>query len=307
MNKPLVSVIVPTHNRGNFIRDTIESVLSQTYQNWELIIIDDGSTDNTQDIVKNFSSKKIKYIHLNHVGRSSARNHGLKLSKGEFIAYLDSDDVFLPTKLEKQVCLMVKNPQTAMVYTSALIINDDGNFFPMLYSAPISGQIYKKVGMFIPVTILLPTVMIRKSIQDLVGGFDEELNRFEDTDMWRRVSRDFSIDAFSEPLVKVRTHSENQLSSLDPKQLYEDIKKYIKKVEHEDRNGNRWVVAKGSARLFLHYAISFYQFPHLRKWTVKSLIQAFLYHPCYTLVSLMTTLIILALNHWDLRDTNLLN
>lgn len=283
-NKSLVSIIVSTYNQAFFVADMIESVRSQTFSDWELIIIDDGSTDNTQQIVKPYISEKILYYKLKHTGRSYARNYGLKVMKGDFIAFLDSDDIFLPTKLEKQVKWLKENPSTAMVYTSALMIDDNGDFYPTTYNASNSGNIYEKVGMYLPVIITLPSVMVRKEIQDVVGGFDLELDRFEDTDMWRRISRDYKIDALSEPLIKVRTHSSNRLASLDPEKLYKDIIKYTQKVKHEDGKKHRFFVAKGSARLFLHYGFACSRVPGWKKWSNIMVSKAFLHQPFFTLV-----------------------
>jgi glycosyltransferase involved in cell wall biosynthesis len=280
---PTVSIIVPTYNRGSFITEMIESVISQTIQDWELIIIDDGSTDNTEHLVRPFLSDKVFYYQLPHKGRSYARNYGIRLSKGVFIAYLDSDDVFLPSKLEKQIKWLTEKPSIAMVYTSALAINDYGDYYPTVYLASDSGNIYEKVGMYLPVTITLPSVMIRKEIQDKIGGFDEELNRFEDTDMWRRISRDYPIDAMPEPLVKVRTHQGNRIDSLDPEILFLDLMKYIQKVIKEDGNNHRKFVSKGAARLLLQYKHAVSTVPGWSKWENKLLLKAFHYQPLFTL------------------------
>jgi glycosyltransferase involved in cell wall biosynthesis len=281
-SSPLVSIVVPTYNRGLFIAEMIESVCYQTYSNWELIIIDDGSTDNTEQIVKPYISEKIHYRRLAHVGRSYARNLGLNISKGSFIAYLDSDDLFLPTKIEKQIQWLLKNPSTAMVYTSALIIDDNGDYIPAVYYASASGNIYEKVALFVPVTITLPSVMIRREIQDVVGGFDEKLDRFEDTDMWRRVARDYIIDAMSEPLIKVRTHQGNRIEALDPAKLCSAVKKYVQKVKKDDGKEHRVIVAKGAARLFLHYRKAFLERPEWNEFSRDLLIEAYRHQPFYT-------------------------
>lgn len=288
--QPKVSIVVPTYNRGNFIQEMIESVISQTYDNWELIIVDDGSTDNTAEIITPYISKNIHYHSLEHTGRSFARNYGISKSTGEFIAYLDSDDVFLPTKIEKQVKWLIEHPDDAMVYASALLINDFGEYYPALYLAGCSGNIYKKVAMFLPVTITLPSVLIRKEIQDKVGGFDEELDRFEDTDMWRRVSRDYKISALVEPLIKVRTHQDNRLESLDPKKIFFDVQKYIHKVKKEDGKKYGSFVSKGSARLYFHYGVAFAQVTTWKVWTNRLFFASFKCHPVYFFYKLLISL-----------------
>lgn len=280
-HQPKVSIIVPTYNRSDYIIEMIESVVSQTYQNWELIIVDDGSTDDTKSIISPYISEKIRYFELEHIGRSYARNYGIKQSTGEFISYLDSDDVFLNTKTEKQVNWLLNHPDYAMVYASALRINDFGEYFPIMYLAERSGHIYKDVAMFIPVTITLPSVMIRKEIQEIIGGFDEELDRFEDTDMWRRVARDYKIGALIEPLIKVRTHQENRLEILDPEKTFFSVDKYIRKVKREDGKKYKSHVAKGSSRLYHYYAVAFFHVPHWKEWTKKLFLASFISHPIY--------------------------
>src|SRR3989338_9975584 len=115
VNNPLVSVVIPTYNGSRFIKETIQSVLDQTYTNIEAIIVDDGSKDNTPDIVKSINDSRIIYIRQENAGVSMARNNGINISKGEYIAFLDHDDVWLPCKLERQLLLFKENPVIAMV------------------------------------------------------------------------------------------------------------------------------------------------------------------------------------------------
>lgn len=102
MAEPLISVVIPTYNRAHYVCEAIDSVLAQTYKNIEIIAVDDGSTDNTKDIIQQYSSR-IKYIYQNNAGPSAARNNGIKQSNGDLIAFLDSDDIWLAEKLERQV------------------------------------------------------------------------------------------------------------------------------------------------------------------------------------------------------------
>ena len=128
MNKnPTVSVIIPTYNRAHLVDRAIQSVLNQTYKDFELIIVDDGSTDNTEDIIKEFQKKdeRIKYIrHEENRGGSAARNTGIKAAKGEYIAFLDSDDEWLPIKLGRQISEFTNKSKIALVYTGRIIIEE---------------------------------------------------------------------------------------------------------------------------------------------------------------------------------------
>ncbi|MGB3902114.1 MAG: glycosyltransferase family A protein, partial [Bacteroidales bacterium] len=114
----LVSIIIPVYNGEKYISDTIQSVIDQTYKNWELIIVDDGSTDNTAEIVKQFNDSRISYIKKNNTGVSDTRNVGAMISKGEILCFLDADDIWLPENLEKKVEKLITEPKGVLVYSS---------------------------------------------------------------------------------------------------------------------------------------------------------------------------------------------
>ncbi|MBI4683838.1 MAG: glycosyltransferase family 2 protein [Nitrospirae bacterium] len=123
----LVSVIIPTYNRADFLPQTIQSILNQTYQDWELIVVDDGSKDITEDIVDGFKAKdrKIEYFYQVNKGAGAARNSGIRKSSGNYIAFLDSDDEWLPEKLERQVDFMRNNPEYDFCYTADKVVSSD--------------------------------------------------------------------------------------------------------------------------------------------------------------------------------------
>ena len=127
MKNPLVSVIIPTYNRKHLLKEALGSVFSQTYKNLQVIVVDDGSTDNTQDIISDFKDKRITYIKQGHRGASSARNKGIENAKGEYTAFLDSDDRWLPTKIEKQMDVF-KNSKVnpGVVYCGIEYMDENG-------------------------------------------------------------------------------------------------------------------------------------------------------------------------------------
>ena len=194
---PTVSVIIPTYNRAHLIGRAIQSVLNQTYQDFEIIIIDDGSTDNTEDIVKEFQKKdkRIKYIrHEKNRGGSAARNTGIKAAKGEYIAFLDSDDEWLPIKLGRQISEFTNKSKIALVYTGRIII-EEGDRREQSKRYVIScrfGSVYKQLleGDFIGTC---SSVMVRADIFKQVEGFDEKLPSRQDWDLWLRIAKDHSI------------------------------------------------------------------------------------------------------------------
>ena len=256
LKSPRVSVIIPTYNRALFIRETIESVLTQTFSDFELIVIDDGSTDDTAEIVKMIRDVRLIYIYQINQGRSNARNHALRIAKGSYITFLDSDDVYLENKLAMQVAYLDNNVHVDMLYTSASCMNDAGEKIEHKYEATVSGHIYNEIAFFVPVTITLPTVMVRRTVFDVVGDFDENMHRFEDTDMWRRISKVYYIGALKEYTCKLRTHEDNSLLSQDPKQILLALDYYANKILSEDRKFGIVALRKGLANMYMYYALA---------------------------------------------------
>lgn len=135
MENQKVSVIIPTYNLARYINETVDSVLGQTYKNYEIIIVDDGSTDNTKEALSEYGGK-ITYIFQENQGVSAARNKGIKEAKGEYIAFLDADDLWLKDKLELQIGLMNSNPEVAMIFTDGESFNEEGLIKASLRHSP---------------------------------------------------------------------------------------------------------------------------------------------------------------------------
>ncbi len=258
---PIVSVIIPTYNREKFIGEAIQSVLDQTFRNFEIVVVDDGSTDQTGDVVRAFTSKKVRYIYQPNRGRSAARNHALGLAKGRYIAFLDSDDLYMPGKLAMQVDYLHAHPETGMVYTSAHCIDYSGNPLGEKYLASVSGWIYTSIAFFRPVTITLPTVMAKRELFEKAGGFDENMHRFEDTDMWRRISKLARIDAMPAFTCRLRTHKENSLAAQDPVQIVGALDYYVRKILAEDTDVGALVKRRGIGSLYYYYGRAFLTVP----------------------------------------------
>jgi glycosyltransferase involved in cell wall biosynthesis len=262
---PKITVIIPTYNRGAFICDAIDSVLSQTFQDFELIIVDDGSTDNTAVLISAYADSRLRYLTQENKGRSNARNRALAVAQGEYIAFLDSDDMYLPDKLRVQTSFMDSHPDVGMIYTSALCVDEEGRDLNFTYVASVSGYIYRYIAFFQPVTITLPTVMVRRAVFDRVGGFDEQMSRFEDTDMWRRISKLFRICAMPIETCKLRTHADNSLASQNPASILQAIAYYCTKIRREDSDQPLFVRLKGFAALYRYYGRAFQSVPGWEK------------------------------------------
>jgi len=204
-----ISVIIPTYNRGEVLERAIKSVLAQTYKNYELIVVDDGSTDNTHSILRKYKDK-IRFYSKLHGGVSSSRNFGLEKAEGTWVAFLDSDDYWLPEKLERQMEFLQKNPDILVVQTDEKWIRNGVPVNPMKKHRKYSGWIFEQC---LPLCIVSPSaVMIHQLVFNDVGVFDEDLPVCEDYDLWLRISLKYQIALLPEKLiVKTGGHSD-QLS-----------------------------------------------------------------------------------------------
>jgi glycosyltransferase involved in cell wall biosynthesis len=192
-----VSVIVPTYNRATQLQRAISSVLCQTYRQYEIIVVDDGSTDNTKEIVASLgATEQIRYFYQANRGRSAARNTGIRMAQGDFIAFLDSDDLFLPDKLQKQTEWMLRNSQFGFSYSRALWFDEITQILlaeAPVFNSKLEGRIYPALLSLTGTAITTPTVMTHASILREIGGFDENLHICEDLDLWRRIARHYPV------------------------------------------------------------------------------------------------------------------
>jgi glycosyltransferase involved in cell wall biosynthesis len=204
-----VSVIIPTYNRSSFLIQAVESVLDQSFRNFELLIIDDGSIDETKDILKRFG-ERINYIYQEHKGVSKARNLGIKLSKGRFISFLDSDDLWKKEKLARQIEVFNQNKELMICYTNEIWIRKGRFVNPKKKHQKYSGWIFDKC---LPLCIVsLSSAMIKREVFDEIGLFDEKLLACEDYDFWLRASRRYFFYFIEEPLIIKRGGHSDQLS-----------------------------------------------------------------------------------------------
>ncbi len=207
--QPFVSVIIPTFNRENFILASIDSVLQQTYRNFELIVVDDGSTDATQKMLQPVLSEII-LLKQPQRGPSAARNSGIRAASGTWISFLDSDDLWLPGKLERQVRFFPANPEAKISYTEEIWYRKGRRVNPAKKHLKYSGWIYRKM---LPLCIVSPSsVMIHREVFETVGLFDETLPACEDYDLWLRIGAKYPIYLISEPLIVKRNGHPGQQS-----------------------------------------------------------------------------------------------
>jgi glycosyltransferase involved in cell wall biosynthesis len=199
---PKVSVVIPTYNRARYLKRAIQSILDQTFQDFEIIVVDDGSTDETPETVKAFQDARIGYFrHDTNRQEARARNTGVRNSVGEYIAFLDDDDTWLPQKLAMQVNLLDKSPsKVGAVYCSALQVDGETGRVLFQWNAKKRGNIFRDLSeqnwIGIPSNIIL-----RRQCFDTLGLFDEQIEFGLDYDMWVRVAKAYEFDFLSEPLV----------------------------------------------------------------------------------------------------------
>lgn len=232
-NYPLVSVIIPVYNRENLIKKSIDSVLCQTYKNLEVIIIDDESTDNTGEVVKQINDERIKYYkNEKNLGPSGSRNKGIELSEGEFIAFQDSDDEWKMDKLEKQVILILNSPGSiAAVYCGMEFIdNQTGEKIGENLREVNFRENFTKGSYFL--TPSTQTVIIKRNVIKETGYFDERLFAQEDTELAIRISKKYDYAFVNESLVKVTRNHEQLMSNsqnyiLSREIIYDKHKDYL--------------------------------------------------------------------------------
>lgn len=213
---PKVSVIIPTYNHQRYIQESVGSALDQTYPNLEVLVVDDGSTDQTLEVlVKNAYLPRILYIYKPNGGTSSALNTGIARATGEYISWLSADDVFRPEKIAKQVAKMESEPSLSLIYSSFAVSDALGKI-----QYDIHSQYYEdKKEMIIKLAegcfINGSTVMMRKAALEKVGGFDESLPQAHDYDLWLRLIHAYPYGFQDEILVNYRWHGENMSQQPD--------------------------------------------------------------------------------------------
>ncbi|MGB9667721.1 MAG: glycosyltransferase family 2 protein [Thermosulfidibacteraceae bacterium] len=209
--EPLVSVVIPTYNRASLLIRAIESVFSQSYKNFEIIVVDDASTDNTREVVSKFlDDPRVVYIrNEKNMGVSASRNRGIRYGRGEFVAFLDSDDYWLRDKLRKQVEIIMSDDDVGMVYTGERFIDEEGRI--------IRDEIPKYSGFVYHVLLsknfISPSsTLLRKEVFEKVGFFREDMNYREDYEFFLRVAKNYKI-AYVKDILTIRyMHTKGRLS-----------------------------------------------------------------------------------------------
>jgi hypothetical protein len=211
---PKVSVIIPTYNRANMVGKAIESVFKQTYPDWELLVVDDGSQDDTRRVITAYPDPPVRYIFQDNGGTSKARNTGVKASTGEYIAFLDSDDLFLPDKLGLQVAALDRNPHIGLVASGWTEVDTEQaplrDLNPWRLTPNLSLNDWLN-----GCPVIVPAVLVRRSWLIQVGLFDDHLRYVEDWDLWLRLAYAGCSMSWEPGLVCLRTvHTESKVRNI---------------------------------------------------------------------------------------------
>jgi glycosyltransferase involved in cell wall biosynthesis len=226
-NNPVVSVVIPTYNRARTVGNAIQSVLAQTFGNWELLVIDDGSADDTRVVVSAFRDTRLSFHRLDrNRGQSAARNNGINLARGTYVSFLDSDDEWFPEKLAREVAAFEAGGEAVgLVYCGKELFDSDGRFLGQRLPT-FEGDVYRRLlaGDFIG---SCSRVALRKSVLEVVGGFDETLPSYEDWDLWLRAAKVSKVA--SVPVCLLRRHLSGAQISGSLKRIYDGRSRVVEK------------------------------------------------------------------------------
>ncbi len=200
---PAVSVVVATYNYGRFLTEAVRSALEQTFDDLEVVILDDGSTDDTPALARSFRGEsRVRYVRTEHRGVAAAKNAGAGQARAPLVAFLDADDVWLPDKLERQVPLFDAGAELGVVFSRRLLIDEEG--WPLEHEQPPLHRGRVLAEMFLNNFVCFSSAVVRREVFERAGPFDERLTVSVDYDLWLRVARHFAFDYVDEPLVRYR-------------------------------------------------------------------------------------------------------
>ena len=226
-----VSVIIPTYNRKDYVRESIDSALAQRGIAVEVIVVDDGSQDGTGEALLDYGDQ-IRYVWQENQGESSARNHGVRIARHEYVALLDSDDLWQPDSLAKRVSLLENDPALGAVFSKAWLVDEEGK---RLDAPPLSDHVKSDdltlESLCLKNNLVASTAVFRRSIFDKVGGFDSEIQFGEDWDLWLRFALESKLGFVDEPLVYVRRHTGAQQHFPNARRAEQEIGDRVKMLE----------------------------------------------------------------------------
>lgn len=245
---PLISIIIPVYNGVNYLKEAIESALAQTYRHIEIIVINDGSIDETENIALSFG-EKIQYLKKPNGGVASALNLGISKMRGEYFSWLSHDDLYIPSKIEKQLDILLKQTRKSIIFSGFNIIDKNADFV----SSHIikNWQKYTKFEMVLYTMIHGCSLLIPKAVFESVGYFDETLRTVQDNHQWLRIAKsDYEFIYIDEPLILSRHHSEQgsimlkEIQIKEIREFYKWASTYVKDEIEKDEALKKFVLEK---------------------------------------------------------------
>lgn len=208
-NKPLVSVLMPVYNGEHYLRESIESILRQTFTDFEYLIVDDGSNDSSRDIIRSYSDSRIRLVeNVKNLGLIKTLNRGLALARGEYIARQDQDDISRPSRLGKQVAFLKSHPEIVLLGTRVNSIDHHGRKSRLYGCCTVRSKLAIRWQLMFDNPFVHPSVMMRtKIVRDDMGGYDEHFSECEDYDLFSRLAFSYEATNLEETLLDYRYHS----------------------------------------------------------------------------------------------------
>lgn len=255
--EPLASVIIPNYNQAQYVGDAIRSVLAQTYRNYEIIVVDDGSKDNSREVVAEFGDQ-VQYIYQKNAGLSAARNTGIKASKGSLIGMLDADDMYEPEYFSTLISALQEDSDAVGIYCGYQFVDPTNNLLPQVEARPVDpNELYSSLldgNFFVPESIFL-----RRHVYDNLGLFDESLRACEDWDVWLRVAKKYRIIHSTRILTRHRVLPGSM--STDPLRMLNNRLAVLKKhVGEEPVEGGMSETHRAYGRAYLGSCVEYLQY-----------------------------------------------
>lgn len=229
---PKISVIMPAYNAEKYIGEAMDSILAQTFEDFEFIILNDCSRDRTEEIILSYTDPRIVYLkNEENMGVAATLNKGLEVAKGEYIARMDADDISLPERFEKQVAFLEDNPRVAVLSSLVLVFDEKGNTRQSGYC--VSSE-QMKIDLIFASALSHPSVMMRREVIVALGGYDRRFEGLEDYELWCRVSAEHQLAVYPQVLLRYRIHSAQVTQQSSPRK--EAVQKQIR-MGHLQRLG----------------------------------------------------------------------
>jgi glycosyltransferase involved in cell wall biosynthesis len=305
--KPVVSVIIPTYNRAHYLTQAIQSVLDQSYQDFEIIVVDDGSTDNTREVMDSFKDPRLKYFYQENQGVCAARNNGINVSEGEYIYFLDSDDALLENALERQVGVLDRHPDVALSHGQAFPMDERGRVFGLHRHRPrnISPGVYhgiKEISNFLRYgnhSCLSATIIRRSSIID-VGLFDPAFRAgSEDFDLWVRLAKKYAVSYIVNHVVACRVHSSSMTASRALDEMEKSHNRILEGIFNDVSLGHLFSSQRAKTYFYYYLRLASYAYDRGKmKISRTYLFKALKTHPRALIESVFFPLLYLFVKTW---------